>query len=123
MKRVILVTLLMLSPHGLKAEEKHHFWDQTNVSLHLLNLAAQSVDAYSTQRGLSRGGVELNPIARPLVGEGWKGQVAYSHGLGVGGTLAASYLLHRFGRHKWERITPILVATPTGIMGGFNFRF
>ena len=47
----------------------------------------------------------------------------YSYGVGVGGTLAASYFLHRLGHHKWERLTPFIVATSTGIVGGLNFRF
>ncbi len=50
-------------------------------------------------------------------------QVAYSYGIGVGGTLAVSYLFHRMGQHKRERITPLIVATPTAVLGGLNFRF
>ncbi len=120
----LLACMLILAPSTAMAEEENHpFWDQTNIRLHLLNLAAQSVNAYSTQRALSRFASEMNPIARSLVNLGWKGQVLYSHGFGAGGTLAASYILHRMGLHKRERIFPLLVATPTGILGGLNFRF
>ena len=124
MKNLILIVILLLSVPLLKAEEKHRFWDQKNVRLHLINLTAQSVDAYSTQRLLNvEGGRESNPLARPLVRHGWKGQAAASYGLGFGGTLLGSYLLHRWGHHKLERITPIFVATPTALAGGLNFRF
>lgn len=120
----LLACMLILAPSTAMAEEEDHpFWDRANARMHLLNLAAQSVDAYSTQRALRRNAREMNPMARPLVNRGWKGQVLYSHGFGVGGTLAASYILHRMGLHKRERVFPLLVATPTGILGGLNFRF
>ena len=124
MRKLVLLAILLLFVPLLKAEDNHRFWDRKNIRLHLFNLTAQSVDAYSTQRLLDmNGGRESNPLARPLVRYGWKGQAAASYGLGFGGTLLGSYLLHRWGHHKWERITPILVATPTALAGGLNFRF
>ena len=124
LKKLLLVIFLLSTVPLLKAEEKHRFWDRKNVRLHLINLTTQSLDAYSTQRLLNMGGGrEMNPLARPLVHQGWKGQAAASYGLGFGGTLLGSYLLHRWGHHKWERITPILVATPTALAGGLSFRF
>ncbi len=124
-KKVLLVIVLLLLPAVVLAEEEEHpFWDQANTRLFLLNAAAQSLDAYSTQRALRQDNTsEFNPLARPFVNRGWKGQALYSYGIGVGGTLAASYLFHRMGQHKRERITPLIVATPTAILGGLNFRF
>ncbi len=121
----LLACMLILAPSTAMAkEEDHPFWDQANTRLLLLNLAAQSLDGYSTQRALRRDNAyELNPFARPFAERGWKGQVAYSYGIGVGGTLAVSYLFHRMGQHKRERITPLIVATPTALLGGLNFRF
>ena len=121
----LLACMFILAPSTAMAEEEDHpFWDQANTRLLLLNLAAQSLDAYSTQRALRRDNTrEFNPLARPFVERGWKGQVAYSYGIGVGGTLAVSYLFHRMGQHKRERITPLIVATPTALVGGLNFRF
>ena len=125
MKKFLLAAVLILSPSAVLAEEEDHpFWDQANTRHLLLNVAAQSLDAYSTQRALRHDNTrEFNPFARPFAERGWKGQVAYSYGIGVGGTLAVSYLFHRRGEHKWERITPLIVATPTALMGGLNFRF
>lgn len=124
-KKVLLVTVLLLLPSVVLAEEEEHpFWDQANTRLLLLNVAAQSLDAYSTQRALRQDNThEFNPLARPFVNRGWKGQALYSYGIGVGGTLAVSYLFHRMGQHNWERITPLIVATPTALFGGLNFRF
>ncbi len=125
MKKVLLITVLLMLPSVAMAEEEDHpFWDRANTRLLLLNVAAQSLDAYSTQRALRRDNTrEFNPLARPFAERGWKGQVAYSYGIGVGGTLAVSYLFHRMGQHKRERITPLIVATPTALIGGLNFRF
>ena len=124
-KKVLLVIVLLLLPSVVLAEEEEHpFWDRANTRLFLLNVAAQSLDSYSTQRALRHDNTkELNPLARPFAERGWKGQVAYSYGIGVGGTLAVSYLFHRMGQHKLERITPLIVATPTALIGGLNFRF
>ena len=121
----LLACMLILAPSTAMAEEEDHpFWDRANTRLLLLNVAAQSLDAYSTQRALRHDNTkEFNPLARPFAERGWKGQVAYSYGIGVGGTLAVSYLFHRVGQHKWERITPLIVATPTALIGGLNFRF
>ena len=121
----LLACMLILAPSTAMAEEEDHpFWDQANTRLLLLNVAAQGLDAYSTQRALRRDNTrEFNPLARPFVERGWKGQVTYSYGIGVGGTLAVSYLFHRMGQHKRERITPLIVATPTALLGGLNFRF
>ncbi len=121
----LLACMLILAPTTAMAEEEDHpFWDQANTRLLLLNVAAQSLDAYSTQRALRQDNTkEFNPLARPFAERGWKGQVAYSYGIGVGGTLAVSYLFHRMGQHKRERITPLIVATPTALIGGLNFRF
>ena len=121
----LLACMLILAPTTAMAEEEDHpFWDQANTRLLLLNVAAQSLDAYSTQRALRHDNTkEFNPLARPFAERGWKGQVAYSYGIGVGGTLAVSYLFHRMGQHKRERITPLIVATPTALIGGLNFRF
>ena len=123
-RKILVAALLILCPSVVKAKEEHRFWDQTNIRMQLLNLASQSLDAFSTQRALRREATkEMNPIARPFASRGWKGQAIYSYGLGVGGSIAASYLLHRMGHHKQERITPVVVATPTAILGGLNFRF
>lgn len=127
-RAVLAVAALLFVPALLSAQEdrpaeRHRFWDRTNITVHLVNAAAQSFDSYSTQHALRHYRRELNPIARPFVRQGWRGQAVYSFGLGVGGTLGVSYLLHRAGYHRQERLLPLVVATPTSISAGFNLRF
>jgi hypothetical protein len=74
----------------------HPFWDKSNLGLHGANLLAQGLDYWSTRRLIERGHQEMNPIVRPFSSTD-AGMAAYSFGLSFGGTLAASYLLHRTG--------------------------
>jgi hypothetical protein len=103
--------------------ENHPFFDRRNIALQLINVIAQSVDAYSTQMfQQNHTGHELNPIARPFVTRGWGGQIVYSYGFGVGGTLLLSYLFHRHHHHQLERLVPELAGFPTLVTGTANFR-
>jgi len=99
---------------------EHRFFDATN-SLALTSLAAGlTLDAVSTQKGLSRPGFyEMNPLARPFVSSR-AGAAAYSAGsfaLLAGGM----YLAHRRGHHKLERIVPFAIASWEGLLGARNY--
>ena len=61
-------------------------------------------DAITTQRGLSEGFHEANPLMRPFVTRGAAGEGVGS-ALGFGAGLGAVYLLHRTHHYKAERIT------------------
>ena len=96
MKRMGLLILFLFPPLlcAQDTPDAHPFWDQQNLYLHVFNFTAQSLDAYSTQRFLERGTArEMNPLARPFVTQGWKGQAPYSYGLGF--APAARLELHR----------------------------
>jgi len=114
-------------PLNLFAQENpqsHRFWDKTNIILHSSNAFAQAVDASVTQRDLQAGLKEHNPLARPLVEMGWGGQVAYSFGIGIGGTLALSYIAHKKDWHKLERLIPLSVsASTTAVRIKYGIRF
>lgn len=118
----VATCFLLLAPAISAQQTTHRFWDKTTIILHSANAAAQTADAISTQRFLRLGYKEGNPLVRPLVTNGWKGQVAASYGFGVGGTLLGSYIAHRKGWHKFERLIPVLVAVPTGMVASHNFR-
>jgi len=126
-RAALLMAALLLVPLSLAAQENppapHPFWDRTNIVLHVANVTAQTIDSYATQHALRRNRKELNPIARPFAHQGWSGQAVYSFGLGVGGTLAVSYLLHRMGYHKQERLAPLIIGTPTAVSAGLSLRF
>jgi hypothetical protein len=99
---------------------EHRFFDATN-SLALASLAAGlTLDAVSTQKGLSYPGFyEMNPLARPFVSSR-AGAAAYSAGsfaLLAGGM----YMAHRKGHHKLERIVPFAVAGWETWLGARNY--
>ena len=100
-----------------KPKEHHQFWDKTNIALQLLNVGAQAADLYSTERALNRGAVETNPLfkSRPVFFGVKSGLIPVS--------MLVSYRLHQQGRHKAERLVPLIVAAPSGIGASFNLRF
>lgn len=62
-----------------------------------------AVDAVTTQRGLSQGYREANPLMRPFVTRGAMGQAAGS-ALGFGTAVGVAYLFHQTHHYKAERI-------------------
>ena len=79
------------------------FWSFEN-KVDFSILASQiAVDAVTTQRGLSEGFQESNPILRPLVTRGAAGEAAASS-FGFGAALGTAYLLHHIHRYKAEHI-------------------
>jgi hypothetical protein len=63
-------------------------------------------DFFFTRRNLGRNGTELNPVARMFAGStpGLAANVAME----TGGVIGASYLFHKTGHHKLERMTSCL---------------
>ena len=80
------------------------FWDRKNMILTSGMAAATAADFTATQRNLTSrsGGHEYNPVARVFTGS-TPGRVVYFAGSGAS-TVALSYLLHRGGHHKLERV-------------------
>lgn len=69
-----------------------------------------AVDAITTQRGLSEGMHEANPIMRPFVTRGAAGE-AVGSALGFSAGVGAVYLLHRTHHYKAERIALGLIVS------------
>ena len=85
------------------APSQHHFWTvETKVNTGIL-AGLIAADAITTQRGLSQGYREANPIMRPFVTRGTAGQAAGS-ALGFGAALGTVYILHKTNHHKAERV-------------------
>jgi hypothetical protein len=76
-------------------------------------------DAITTQRGLSEGFHEANPLMRPFVTRGAAGESVGS-ALGFGAGLGAVYLLHRTHHYKAERITMRLMVGVEGAVVANN---
>ena len=95
------------------------FWTFENkVGFSLLGTLV-AADAITTQRGLSQGFREANPLMRPFVTRGAAGEAAGS-ALGFGAGLGAVYLLHRTHHYKAERITLRLMVGGEGAFVGNN---
>jgi hypothetical protein len=75
-----------------------------------------TADAITTQRGLSQGLRETNPIMRPFVTRGSAGEAAGS-ALGFGAGVGVVYFLHRTHHYKAERIAMrMIIAGESGFV-------
>ncbi len=96
--------------------QQRPFWtieNRVNVGI-LASLI--TADAITTQRGLSQGLREANPMMRPFVTRGAAGEAAGS-ALGFGAGVGTAYLLHRTHHYKAERIAMrLIVAGESGFV-------
>jgi hypothetical protein len=85
----------------------HDFLDHGNKIRMGILAGVIAADGISTQAILNgQGGArwrEMNPLARPFVNRGAPGQFAAS-ALGFGFSLGTSYLFHRTGHHRLEKL-------------------
>lgn len=72
-----------------------------------------AADGITTQRGLSQGLHEVNPLMRPFVTRGAAGEAAGS-ALGFGAGVGVVYLLHRSHHYKAERVTMRMLVAGEG---------
>ena len=86
--------------------QAHRYWDPKNRFLFATAAALSAGDFCITRSNLEAGGRELNPVTR-LFGSSSPG-LALNFSLETGSVIGASYLLHRTGHHKLERITAIV---------------
>lgn len=83
---------------------EHRFWDRENRFLFAAVAAGGAADFAVTHANLQNGGKELNPITRLFSGS--TAGLAVNFAGETGGVVALSYLFHRTGHHKLERLTP-----------------
>jgi hypothetical protein len=95
------------------APSAHAYWDPSNRALIVTHIALEAVDSGITHRNLSRGGKEMNEMAKPLCEAGTAGQVIYFAGRSLA-VVGISYLLHRKRHHKWERFVIVAATVDTG---------
>jgi hypothetical protein len=99
-----------LPPSLLRIPDKtsphlHRFWDAENRILFACVAASGAFDFAVTRANLQSGGQELNPIAR-IMGASTPG-LAFNFTAETAGVIGVSYLLHKSGHHRLERITAI----------------
>ena len=87
-----------------EAPSQHKFLDRKNRLLFATVAIFSAGDFAVTRMNLANGGRELNPLVRPFAGStpalaaNFVGQTA--------GVVAISYLLHKTGHHRLERMAP-----------------
>jgi hypothetical protein len=98
------------------AGRDHRFWDRDNRILFAAVGAASTADFFVTRANLASGGRELNPVANMFSGS--------TAGLAVNfagetiGSIGVSYLFHKTGHHKLERITSFVnIGASAGAVG------
>ena len=81
---------------------EHKFWDRENRVLFAASAAFSAADFAVTRANLQSGGRDLNPIVR-FFGPSTAG-LAVNFAGETAGVIGVSYLLHKTGHHKLERI-------------------
>ena len=94
------------SPSALpEAPKPHRFWDGKNRLLFSAVAALSAADFGVTHMNLANGGRELDPIVRPFTGN--TATLAMNFVGETAAVVLVSYLFHRSGHHRLERMTPL----------------
>lgn len=116
MGKAVCLTLVFLVSSVLSfgqnlpdAPSQHRFWDKPNKVLFFSHVALEAADFGITHRNLSRGGREMNPMGKALCESGTLGQVVFFGGR-VAGVAGVSYLFHKLGYHKLERVFMVVAS-------------
>jgi hypothetical protein len=89
-----------------REHDKHRFWDRENTILFAAVSGMAGADFYVTHGNLASGGRELNPVTRILSGS--TAGLATNFALESSGIIAVSYLFHKTGHHRLERLTSVV---------------
>jgi hypothetical protein len=126
-RRKFCLVILALSISGVVSAQdlpevptEHKFWDTTNKILFASHAGLEALDFGITHRNLSNGGRELDSMAKALCESGTAGQLVFFGGR-MAGVVAISYLLHRTGHHKLERVFPIYASGDSAYGVAYSF--
>jgi len=95
-----------------KKATTHRFWDRENRLLFAATGVAATGDFLVTRANLSAGGRELDPVVRLFTGS--TSALACNFALQTTGVMAVSYLFHKTGHHRLERLTSVASVTASG---------
>jgi hypothetical protein len=87
----------------------HRFWDRENAILFTSVAASATADFFATHANLANGGRELNPVTRMFTGS--TPALAANFALETAGVIGVSYMFHKTGHHRLERLTSFVDAT------------
>ncbi len=85
---------------------EHKFFDRGNCALFVATAAFSGADFAVTRANLQNGGQELNPMVR-IFGRSSAGLAVNFAGQALG-VVGVSYLFHKTGHHKMERLVSIV---------------
>lgn len=102
--------LVIVAPSAVPRE--HTFWDKKNRALFAAATALNFDDFAVTRSNLQNGGKELNPMARVFGGS--TPGLAANFASQTAGVIGLSYLFHKTGHHKLERIVSIVNISASG---------
>jgi len=103
-------------PVVLPGEMPHRFWDRENTVLFAAVAATATADFFTTRANLASGGEELNPVTRMFAGS--TPGLAANFGLETAGVIGISYMFHKTGHHKLERLTSFVdIGSSIGAVG------
>lgn len=93
----------------IPGESTHRFWDRENAILFTAVAATATADFFATRANLASGGRELNPVTRIFAGS--TPTLAANFGLEAAGVIGISYMFHKTGHHRLERLTSFVDIT------------
>jgi hypothetical protein len=93
-------------PVTLPEAPSHRFWDRENSILFASSAAFSTADFFLTRSNLNHGGQELNPVTR--VFSGCTAGLAVNFAGETAGVVGLSYVFHKTGHHKIERVISML---------------
>jgi hypothetical protein len=89
-----------------EAPSEHRFWDRENSVLFATSAAFSAADFVVTRDNLHNGGQELNPVTRMFSGS--TTGLAVNFAGETAGVVGLSYVFHKTGHHKLERVISML---------------
>jgi hypothetical protein len=97
---------IAVQPAPLAEAPGHRFWDRENSVLFAATAAFSAADFVITRDNLRNGGREMNPVTRLFSGS--TAGLAVNFAGETAGVVGLSYVFHKTGHHKLERVVSML---------------
>ncbi len=107
MYRIAALIVLTLTTLCVAQEPVHAFNDRTNLALFSADALVRTLDAQSTRMRLTDPCRCYHEDHTPTISSTSAGQYAYSLGI-TAGLVGLSYLAHKTGHHRIERLIPAI---------------
>jgi len=101
-----------------EAPRHRRFWDRENTLLFAGTVLTSAGDFVVTRNNLQGGGQELNPIARIFSGS--TAGLAVNFVGETAGVTGLSYIFHKTGHHRLERLAPMVNMAASGYAIGYG---